>query len=45
MEGLQELMWADIMSHSEVRRDWITDLDATLKKAEDNRMQMVCEVL
>lgn len=40
LEGLQDL-WKDVMSHSEERRGWITELDENLKKAEDDRMQMV----
>jgi len=34
-------LWCNVLSHSEVRRGWITELDDTLKKAEEDRMIMV----
>jgi hypothetical protein len=35
------LLWDSIQAHSEVRQTWITELDDSLKKAEDDRMEMV----
>ena len=40
VDGLA-LLWQDIESHSIVRQDWITQCDNDLKRAEDDRMQMV----
>lgn len=40
VDGL-ELLWQEIQSHSAVRQNWITQCDNDLKRAEDDRMQMV----
>ena len=40
VEGL-DLLWQEIESHSVVRQDWIIQCDNDLKRAEDDRMQMV----
>jgi len=40
LEGLHEL-WNEVQGHSEVRQEWITALDESLKKLEGDRMEMV----
>ena len=40
LDALHEL-WNKVQGHSEIRQGWITELDDRLKKAEDDRMDMV----
>lgn len=44
--SLQELylLWENIEAHSEVRQTWIMELDTSLKKAENDRMEMIRQV-
>ncbi|XP_052220939.1 coiled-coil domain-containing protein 180-like isoform X2 [Dreissena polymorpha] len=37
-------LWADIQAHSEQRQSWIVSLDDSLKKVEDDRMEMIRQV-
>lgn len=43
LDGLH-LLWQEIQSHSLVRQDWIMQLDTDLKRAEDDRMEMIQSV-